>query len=260
MSIEDRRRLIVERVNKQGKVTISEICDLFDVSEMTVRRDLRELDQIGLIHRVHGGAVSGIGRSYEPAYNIRALENLEAKKAIGRKAAEFVRDGDSIGIDTGTTAIEFARALKDKRNLTIVTYSLAIANEIISSFSLINDVRLILSGGIVRAGEFSLTGSIAQNTFTSFHVDKAFIGVGGISLEAGLTEYNLEESEVVKAAMNSAHQNNILADSSKLGRVAFTTIGKLSDADRIITDQDAPPELVEELTNQGVDVIVAEYK
>jgi len=260
MSIDDRRRLIVERVNKQGKVTISELCDLFGVSEMTVRRDLRDLDQIGLIHRIHGGAVSRIGRSYEPAYTVRATTGLEAKKAIGRKAAEFVHDGDSICIDTGTTTVEFARALKDRRNLTILTSSMTIANEIISNFSLLNDVRLILTGGIIRAGEFSMIGDIARTTFKSLHVDKAFLGIGGVDLEAGLTEYNLDDAEIIRAAISSAQQNIILADSSKLGRVTFAHIGQLEDIDRIITDQDAAQDMVEALTQHGVDVVVAEYK
>jgi DeoR/GlpR family transcriptional regulator of sugar metabolism len=260
MSVEERKRLIVERINKQGRVTISEICDLYDVSDMTARRDLRDLDQIGLVHRVHGGAVSSIGRSYEPAYNVRAMTNHEAKKAIGQKAAEFVHDGDSISLDTGTTTVEFARALKEKRNLTIVTNSLTIANEIVSSFSLINDVRLILTGGIVRSVEFSMIGDIAQNTYNTHHVDKAFMGISGVSLEAGLTEYNLDDAQIIKAAISSAQQNIILADSSKLERITFAKVGKLSDVDRIITDQDAPPDLVEKLTKLGLDVIVAKYK
>jgi len=259
VNAEDRKRQIVEIVNQKSKVTISEMCRLFDVSEMTVRRDLRDLDQIGLIHRVHGGAISSIGRSYEPAFTIRAKSSNEAKKAIGRKAAEYVQDGDSICIDTGTTTIEFARALKDKHNLTIITSSLLIANEIISSLSLEKDVCLILSGGIVRVGEFSMVGEIATRTFKDIHVDKAFISVGGIDLEAGLTEYNIDDCLVMKSAIKSAQQCIVLADSSKFSRVAFASTGELSDADLIITDQGVPPDMVEELTKLGIDVIIAEY-
>jgi DeoR/GlpR family transcriptional regulator of sugar metabolism len=154
---------------------------------MTIRRDLRELDREGLLRRVHGGAISNLGRSYEPPYQIRTTRQIEAKRAIGRKAAEMIFDGDSLALDVGTTTLEVVRFLHGKRNLTILTASLPIANEIASSLSLTADVRLILTGGIVRAGELSMVGHIAEETYRSLRVDKAFIGIGGLNLESGLT-------------------------------------------------------------------------
>ena len=117
----DRRRMIVELVQESGSKTVAELCELFDVSEMTIRRDLRDLDREGALRRVHGGAVSSLGRSYEPPYTLRSTRNAEIKRAIGKKAAELILDGDSIALDVGTTTLEIAQALQGKQNLTILT-------------------------------------------------------------------------------------------------------------------------------------------
>jgi DeoR/GlpR family transcriptional regulator of sugar metabolism len=259
MSAEDRQSNILETINNSGKVTTQELSDRFGVSKMTIRRDLDELEQIGLIRRFHGGAISSLGRSYEPAFNLRAKKNIEAKKAIGRKAAEYVEEGDSISIVPGTTALEFVRALMDKRNITILTSSLLIANEIVTIFSLINDIQLMLVGGIVRAGGLTMVGDIAHNTYRTYHVDKAFLGIGGISLETGLTEINMDDGLVTKSVMNNARQSIILADSSKLGYGSIAKIGEITDIDRLITDHRAPKTIVEKIFNLGVEVVTVEY-
>ncbi len=255
---EERRREICEIVNANGKITIAEICSLYDVSEMTARRDLRDLDREGFLRRVHGGAVIGIGRSYEPSLKLRSSLVPDIKQAIGKKAAELVQDGDSIALDTGTTNLELIRALKDRRGLTIVTSSLPIANEVVSSFSLENQVRLILAGGIVRPGEFSMIGEISQNTFREFHVDKAFIGVGGISMKDGLTEYNIEDAAIKKILIESAQVRIVLADSTKIGRTTFASIAPLTAIDRLVTDSRISENALDEFTVLGIDVIVAE--
>jgi len=254
----DRRRRIVEIVQHSGSKTVAELCDLFDVSEMTIRRDLRELDRDGVLRRVHGGAVSNLGRSYEPAYTIRSTRNNEIKEAIGLKATEIVIDGDSIALDVGTTTLEIAKALQGKRNLTIITASLPIANEIVSNLSLTSDVRLILTGGIIRSGELSMIGHIATQTYSAYHVDKAFIGVGGISLEDGLTEYNLEDALVKKSLIQNAHQRIVVADSSKFGRTTFTSVAPLSMVNTIITDSQIPKKSLYSLQDLGIEVLIAQ--
>ncbi len=253
----ERRRKIAEQVQQAGSVTVADLCERFDVSEMTIRRDLRDMDREGLLRRVHGGAVSTLGRSYEPPLQTRAATNPAAKQAIGRKAAAMINDGDSIALDIGTTTLEIARALEGKHNLTIITASLPIANEIVSNLSLSSDVRLILTGGVVRAGELSMIGSIATHTYEEFHVDKAFIGVGGISVADGLTEYNLEDAIVKKPMIDNAHLRIVVCDASKLGRTTFASVAPLSSVDVIVTDAAADQLLLEELENQEVEVVVA---
>ncbi len=253
----ERQRKIIEVVQLAGSKTVAELCDLFDVTDMTIRRDLREMDQKGLLRRVHGGIVANLGRSYEPPYTIRSIRSAENKIAIGQKAADLIIDGDSIALDVGTTTLEIAKALNGKHNLTIITASLTIANEIVANVSLENDVRLILTGGIVRPGELSLIGHIAEQTYKDFNVDKAFIGVGGITLDDGLTEYNLEDALVKKHLINNAKKCIVVADSSKIGRATFSSVAHISVVDTIITDQDAPVEYIKSFEDLDIEVLIA---
>jgi DeoR/GlpR family transcriptional regulator of sugar metabolism len=253
----ERRRKILEIVQETGGRSVTELCEQFDVSEMTIRRDLRDLDREGLLRKVHGGAVSNLGRSYEPPYAVRTTRNDEKKRAIGRLAASLVEDGDSLALDVGTTTLEIAHALQGKRNLTILTASLPIANEIVANLSLTTEVRLILTGGIVRSGELSMIGSIAARTYSDFHVDKAFIGVGGISLDAGLTEYNLEDAMVKKPMIQNAQQRIVVADSSKVGRTTFTAVAPLTVANTLVTDSDIDRTMLKALQDLGIEVMIA---
>jgi len=257
MNAAERHSRIVELVLEKGSITISEITQLFNVSEMTARRDLNELDRQGLLRRVHGGAIANLGRSYEPPFHTRAIKNQAAKAAIGRKAAELIYDGDSIALDVGTTTLEIVPHLKGKRNLTILTSCLQIANAIVREISLEVEARLILTGGIVRPRELSMVGNIAERIYHEFHVDKAFIGVGGISLEDGFTEYNLEDTQIKRALIRSAREKIVVADGSKFGNTAFVSIAPLDEVDYIVTDPSAPTSMVEKIRQLGVEVLVA---
>jgi DeoR/GlpR family transcriptional regulator of sugar metabolism len=254
----ERQRKILELVLQNNEISVADICEKFDVSEMTARRDLQDLERDGLLRRVHGGAVNNQGRSYEPPLQLRSSKHSERKKSIGQAAAELVYDGDSIGLDVGTTTLEIARALQGKRNLTVVTASLPIANEFISGFSLSGDIRLILTGGIVRAGEFSMIGDFAAQMYDQLHVDKAFLGIGGVSLEDGLTEYNLEDAMVKRSILRSARQTIVVADGSKFGHTTFASVGTVTEVDVIITDSSAPVEIVEQLQEMGIDVLISD--
>jgi len=245
-------------VQKEGKITVDEICTHFGVSDMTARRDLRELARTGLVRRVHGGAISAFGRSYEPPYQSRAQSHIKAKRAIGIKAAGLIADGDSIALDIGTTTLEIARALKNHHNLTVVTSSLPIAYEMLTDHQIDTAIRLILTGGIVRLGEHSLVGHIAEQTYAEIHVDKAFIGIGGISLEDGLTEYNLEDSLVKRSLIKTARQIFVVADSSKFGRTTFASVCPLSTVDTNVTDDGVHKSFVQPLRQAGIQVLIAE--
>ncbi|MGD8823229.1 MAG: hypothetical protein PVG63_09020, partial [Anaerolineales bacterium] len=166
--------------------------------------------------------------------------------------------GDSIALDIGTTTLEIAKALKGKRNLTILTASLPIANEVVSNLSLNSDVRLILTGGIVRPGELSLVGYLAERTFNDFHVDKAFVGVGGLSLDDGLTEYNIEDARVKRSLIDHANERIVVADSTKLGRTTFGAVAPLSIVDKVVTDAGIQEELAQALKERKIELIIAE--
>lgn len=258
MSALNRLSHIVDIVMEKGSISISEICERFQVSEMTARRDLNELDRQGLLRRVHGGAIAGLARSYEPPFPTRATKNTPAKVAIGLKAAELVYDGDSIALDVGTTTLEIVGGLKGKRNLTIVTSCLQIANRVVGELSLSSDVRLIVTGGIVRPHELSLIGSIPERVYRELHVDRAFIGIAGIHPTDGLTEYNLEDAQTKQALIQSAREKIVVADGSKFGLTTFASVAPIEGIDTIVTDRSAPADMVHKIHKSGVNVIIAE--
>lgn len=250
----ERRKQILELIEKRNSISVTELCQLLDVSDMTIRRDFRILSNRGLLERVHGGALSRRGRSYEPPYHSRTTNQAIQKGIIGHRAAALVHEGDSLALDVGTTTLELAVALVNTPNLTIVTASLPIANVLSES----PNIRLILTGGIVRNQELSMIGHIAEQTYREFHVDKAFIGVGGLDFEAGLTEYNLEDTLVKKTMIANAEQVIVVADSSKLGETCFASIGPLSVVDTLVTDTNAPQEFLDHLRASDIEVIIAQ--
>jgi len=250
----ERRKQILELIEKRNSISVVELCQLLEVSDMTIRRDLRILSNRGLLERVHGGALSRRGRSYEPPYLTRATNHILQKEIIGRRAASLVNEGDSIALDVGTTTFELAKDLLKTPNLTIITASLPIANVLSEALN----IRLILTGGIVRPQELSLIGQTAEQTYQQYHVDKAFVGVGGLHHEAGLTEYNLEDALVKKAMIKNAEQVIVVADSSKLGEICFASVAPLSVVDTLVTDADAPAEIIDLLRARDIEIIYAQ--
>lgn len=255
MSTLSRHQTILDLIEEHGEVRVVELCQRFGVSEMTIRRDLSELERAGLLRRVHGGAVSARGRSYEPPFLTRTGEHQEQKQRIGQLAASLIHDGDSIALDVGTTTLEIAHALRNRKNLnlTVLTASLHIATLLANT----PGIRLILAGGILRPGELSMVGHIAERTFCEFYVDKLFLGVGGISLEAGLTEFNLEDALVKQAMLKTAKERIVVVDSSKLNRIAFTHIAPLSEVHTLITDNDADPNTLQRLREASLRILLA---
>ncbi|NOY98119.1 MAG: DeoR/GlpR transcriptional regulator [Chloroflexi bacterium] len=254
----ERHNKIVEIVLENGRMSIADICKMFQVSEMTARRDLNALDRQGLLRRIHGGAIANLGRSYEPSFQTRTFKNQSKKMAIGLKAAELIYDGDSVALDVGTTTLEIVAGLRGKRNLTIITSCLQIATRVVDQLSLDTDVRLVLTGGIIRPRELSMIGPIPEHVYQDLHVDKAFIGIGGISLEDGLTEYNIEDTQIKRMLIRSAHEKIVVADGSKFGMTTFASVAPLTAVDKIVTDNSAPAEIVEQIRKQGVEVILAD--
>jgi DeoR/GlpR family transcriptional regulator of sugar metabolism len=258
MNAAERQNKIIEIVLENGGVEISDICEMFSVSEMTARRDLNELDRKGLLRRVHGGGIANLGRSYEPPFQTRAVKQEAEKRAIGQKAAELIFDGDSIALDVGTTTLEIVSGLRGKRSLTIITSCLQIASRVVEQLSLEVGARLILTGGIIRPRELSMIGPIPEQVYQELHVDKAFIGIGGIHLEDGLTEYNIEDTQIKRMLIKSAREKIVVADGSKFGMTTFASVAPLSAVDKVVTDRTAPPEMVKQINEQGVEVILAD--
>jgi len=248
LSPDTRLSQIVDRIEKKGSVSVSELAGNFRVSEMTIRRDLIELEKMSIVRRVHGGAVAFYGRSYEPPLISRSHKNIPAKQIIGKYAANMVLDGDSIALDVGSTTIEMAMNLIGRQNLTILTPSLHIANLLSDE----RNIRVILPGGVVRRGEKSLIGDLTYHAFQEIFVDKLFLGVGGIDSQAGLTEFEMQDAQVKKAMIKSAKEVIALADSSKFQMIAFSFFAKLEDIDHLICDEKPPDVLFDSLKKAQV--------
>lgn len=251
---EHRRSFILRTVEERGSVTVVELAERFNVSTMTIRRDLVELEKDGTVRRIHGGAVSARGRSYEPTYTVRAGIMQEQKQRIGRMAAGLVADGDSIALDIGTTTLEAARALLGRRNLTIVTPSLHIANLFLDQ----PEVRLVVTGGIARPVEGSLIGELARHTFERLYVDRLFLGVACLDGAYGLSEYNWDDALIKQAMISSAKEVVALADSSKFGKVAFAHVADFSQIHVLVTDREPPEPVMDRLRAANVSVLIAD--
>jgi DeoR/GlpR family transcriptional regulator of sugar metabolism len=247
-----RHQKIISLLEDKGEVTVADLVDEFNVSEMTIRRDLDILDNQGLLRRVHGGAVSQRGRSYEPPILLRAAENPECKQRIGVMAASLIQNGDSLTLDVGTTTLEIARNLHTKQDLTVITPSLQIANELTKH----PGIRLIVTGGILRTGELSLVGHLAERIFDEFFVDKLFLGAGAVDVTLGISEFNLEDTLIKRAMVKNAKRVILVADSSKFNQVAFTSITSLSKIHTIVTDNNLYPQLVSQLKDMGIELIL----
>ena len=223
------------------------------VSEMTVRRDLEALEGRGVLVRLHGRAVAPVSRSYEPPFDVRVESAPFAKEKFGALCENLIVEGETVVLDVGTTTLEVARALKGRRNITVLTPSLPIANVLAEE----PGIRLMLTGGVLRPGERSLVGELAVGSFREFRFDTVVLGVGGIDIEDGLTEYNLDDARVKWAAIEIARRIIVVADATKLGRVAFARICSLEEVDILVTDDAAPPDFVASLASAGVEVRLA---
>jgi DeoR/GlpR family transcriptional regulator of sugar metabolism len=250
LNSDSRKSEIIDRIEKKGAVSISELADTFNVSDMTIRRDLIELEKMSNIRRVHGGAVAFYGRSFEPPLISRSNKNISPKQIIGRYAAEMVADGDSIAMDVGSTTFEMAMNLIGRQNLTIITPSLHIANLLGDE----SQIRVIVSGGIVRRSEKSLIGELAYYTFREVNVDKLFLGTGGIDVNAGLTEHDMQDAQVKKEMIRCAKEVILLTDSSKFQQIAFANFADLSQIDHLVCEKEPPHELLIALKKSNVDL------
>lgn len=244
---------MLELLERKGRVTVAEVSALTEVSEMTVRRDLEALEREGALKRVHGGAISAVSTSYEPAFAVRARRAVAAKERIGRAAGDLLREGETVILDVGTTTLEVAKSLQGRRNLTVLTPSLRAAEVLADEAG----IRLIVTGGVVRGGERSLVGDYAERSFSDLRFDTFVMGVGGIEKDAGLTEFNLDDARVKRSALRSAQRCVVVADSSKLGRVAFARICPLEQVDVLVTDVEAAPDDLAPLEVADVEVIKA---
>ena len=250
----DRLSRIVEQISTNGSVGVGDLAETLGVSAATVRRDLQLLEEQRLLARTHGGAVAH-GVLYELPLRYRSARRQEEKARIAKAAAQRVADGSAIGMTGGTTTTEVARALSDRRQLTVVTNSLNIASEL----AVRPNLKLVVTGGVARAESYELVGPLAEAALASFNLDVVLVGVDGISVAAGLTTHHDVEAHTNRALIARARRVVVVTDSSKIGQVAFARICDLETVDEVISDTGADDEEVGRLREAGVEVEERHY-
>jgi DeoR/GlpR family transcriptional regulator of sugar metabolism len=236
-------------LQEHGEVQVSSLASELDCSEMTIRRDLESLERIGGLRRVHGGALSLHLSAEEAPFEIRALENVEAKTAIALAAVDLLDEGETVILDGGSTTMEVARSMRERR-LTVMALALRPVLELDDC----QGITLLLPGGEVRTKELSLVGGLSEHVFTQLRFDTFVMGICGIDVVAGVTTHLLAEAQVKRAAARAARRVIAVADASKIGRVAFGHVCDITDIDILVTDMSADDRVVHELTAAGVDV------
>jgi DeoR family transcriptional regulator of aga operon len=251
MQQSERLGAILEQLSLDGSVNVVTIARSLGVSAATVRRDLQLLERQRLLERTHGGAVPQ-GVLYELPLRYKTTRQPEQKRLIAQAAAAKVIDGWAIGLTGGTTTTQVARALVDRPRLTVVTNALNIAAEI----AVRPNLKLVVTGGVARPESYELVGPLAEVSLEGLNLDIVFLAVDGISPSTGLTTHHEIEAGTNRALIARSEQVVVVADSSKIGHVAFARICELSDIDELITDDGADVEAVAAIREAGVEVTI----
>jgi DeoR family transcriptional regulator of aga operon len=246
---------ILRELRQSGSVSVETLRDKLEVSLATVRRDLQELEERGLLRRTHGGAVSIEPLFYEAFRHDRSFQDqvgsfAEEKRRIAQAASELITHGDTVALTAGTTTTEVVRCLHALSGITVITNTVNVAMELSNR----KGINVFVTGGHLRGDWFSLVGPAAVATVHSLFVDVLFIGVNGIDAERGLTCFNADEAEINLAMVRQAKRKIAIADHSKLGVVANWLICPTSSIDLLITDQGAPDKSVAAFRHHGVEV------
>lgn len=252
---EQRAQLILEELLRAEKVSVAFLAKRLNVSEATVRRDLSELEQRGLLRRSHGGAVTIQPLLYEPfrhtsSYHEQESQQAAEKRRIGLVAAQLVADGETLAIGAGTTATQVARSVCLHKGITVLTNAVNVAMEL----SHRADLKVFVTGGQLSGDWFALVGPSAILSTSEMFVDKAFIGVDGIHIEHGMTTNYPDQAPIHRAMMRQARQKIVVADRRKLGAIGTALIWPMENIDILITDKGAKDEEIAPFLAKGIDV------
>ncbi len=229
----ERRNQILEKLQKEKRVVVSELSQLYDVSEETIRRDLDKLEKEGLATKSYGGAVINEDVSIELPFNVRKNQNVTGKQKMAEIAASMVQEGEHIFLDASTTAVFVARALKDKKSLTVITNSM----EILLELSDVSGWNIISTGGVMKEGYLAFLGSRTEEAIRSYYVDKVFFSCKALDHRWGLMESHEMFASTKRTMMESGKKNILVVDSTKFDQTAFSVAGNLRNVDVVITDK-----------------------
>jgi DeoR/GlpR family transcriptional regulator of sugar metabolism len=250
MDASERRSAVLVSLQSAGRIEVAEAARRFGTAEMTIRRDLDALVAQGAARKVRGGAVSLLLRDEEPPFAVRAVAAGDAKGRIGRAAANLLIDGESVVLDSGTTALEVARCLVGRR-MTVMPLSLHAA----SVLAQIDGVRLLMAGGEVRTGELSLVGPLATKSLGSLRFDTAILSCCGL-VDDQVTAHDLGDAEVKRAMRACSARTVLVADGSKFARSATAVVCAIDELDVVVTDGAIPAERTDAIQGGGVEILL----
>ncbi|WP_049622146.1 transcriptional repressor AgaR [Frateuria defendens] len=250
--VEERRRLIVEQIEQQGRVTVEQLVERFGISAVTIRADLEALARGGAIARSHGGALPAAPPSsqMDTPLTIKETRRLAEKRRIGQAAAKLIKDGETIILDSGSTTVEIARQIRQRKweSLTVITNALNIALEL----SGLPTVRVMMLGGLLRQTSYSLAGPDAEQALAKLSADRLFLGVDGLDPEVGVTTPDPQEATLNALMIRVSRETVAVLDASKFGQRSLSVIAPVASLGMVISDTAAPEALVAALQKQGV--------
>lgn len=249
-----RREKILELLKEDGSAKVIDLARIFKVTEVTVRQDLEKLEKDGLVLREHGGAYLKNIEDQVRTFALSHRENMDKKELIAIKCLEFIESGDSIILDSGSTTTEIAKKLRGFKGLKVITNAINIAMMLGTE----PGIELIVTGGEFKPPTLSLTGQKAADFFKGINVQKLFLATAGLSLKAGLTYPSISDIIVKKAMIDAAEITYLVADSTKIGKSAFASLGALSLIDYIITDNGIEEKHKEIFKNNEIELIIAD--
>lgn len=252
MKNSDRMSRILTLLEASGTILIQELVTTFAVSEMTIRRDLDQLEKLGSLRRIHGGAIKILSGSYEPPFAVRVERQATEKARIAVAVSELIQDRDTLVLDGGSTGLAIAKVLSS-RELTICTPSFRVAEVLRES----QGITLLLTGGKFRHGEESLSGAAAIATFALHRFDKYVMTVSGLDARSGCTEWNVEDAEIKRAALRVSQTTIVAADSTKVGKTAFAHICEMKDISVLVSDSNLKKESKSQLSACGIEILAA---
>lgn len=248
----ERRNKIIELLGSKEVVTINEFMESFNISTETVRRDLNLLEKQGKIEKVYGGAKLKDNPNYETAIENRMISRLADKQNIGRKCVELINNNDCIFIDSGSTTYQIAKYLDSKKNLTIVTNSIHVVNELMST-----DYEIIIIGGRIRHSECSIVSYDYIFDFSQLNIQKSFICASGITIENGISDFNMHEALTRKRIIERSKEIFVASDSSKFGKDVTINVATLDQIDCIVTDDNIDQLMIKNLAEKDIRIVKA---
>ena len=252
LNAEDRKKRIMDLLNREGKVKVVDLSRMFGISEVTIRNNLSELEAAGMLERIHGGAIITHHAYYNMSLKDRMRTNEEEKRRIAVKVVSMIAEGDTVMINSGTTTLIAAQKLKDIKNLTIVTNSVSIAQEI----GHLKNIHVILLGGNFDPQYQYTFGDDALHQLKKYKADKLILAADGISSEDGITTYHHLETELNRQMIARVNKTFIVADYTKIGRASFSCIDAIDNVDTLITDNKANQDEINAIREKGVEVIL----